>query len=1057
MRLLLVLAALLAATPALAGDAAAGDSFDLGRGPQGEYCRAERLWNAPGVTGLFDKVFSIRCRGWTDTLSVGRLYAVTDTPEARAAVAKARPDRLSCGAAVAVTLPGIGPGEGARCEYREGGFTALAVSAGRGKTFYAGEGLDRFSRNIAAGLAALAGGPIPASTMVPKDTLDLGKAPAPPAGVASATAVDLSALDGRSREAIDYSVRGQNVEAREIITRSQGRLPANAPAGEQAALRLEAALSESNLGNYEVAKTDLDRAALLLTGPGAPQGLGGDLLRAKLPVYRALLSLNERAFADARRHASEGLESSRSIAAAASVASPDAGKVFPLSDRSVLNELNARGATARAAGLRLQVLRVQSWYVKGAAERELGLLSEASASQAAARDGLEEVERSGADPTNLQWLFSQIDTEQARLALATGRRDAAGPLLVDAVARLERTAGYAGSPILAQRKLALANYLVDRGDKAGALAAYDGAIAVMRAGGPSAATSGATLEGYFVLLEEQGRGEGPAAVEARGRFFLAAQMINPPAVAAQIAQLQKVFESGTSEGAVLAKTLQDLDREQRVLSVQIAALPDQAGRERSQLQQALDANGRRTAEVRRQLSGDQRYLQANDSAVTLAELQKVLKPDEAYARLLTLPRRSFMIVVTSESAGIYQLGKTTPELAEAVTKLRKSIDGYVGANGRVVPLVYDIPGAKALYDELLGPAAPLLAGKTAIITEPTGAMTQLPFGVLVPDQDSVDWFATNVKKNSRDYSKVRFLATRYELGTSVSPRAFLVARSLPPSRAAHPYIGFGNHAVPTDAELASLAGSELIGHRCAARLDDVRNAFATLKPIGAKELAVAAQIAGPGSKVVQGEAFTDKAVTAPGQSYIDYAVVHFATHGLKEGELGCDNPPALLTSIAPDGGSDGLLSFEKIANLKFDANLVVLSACNTAAETTVTRATGSAGFLATSAAQGATLSGLVRAFFVAGSRTVLATHWAIPDGFKTSDGRNVPAATALVEALFRDGGTDSIAAALRKAQTGMIANADTSHPYYWGAFAIVGDGKKLMFARAADGGKNAGR
>ncbi len=1049
MRLPLATVLLFAALAGASGPAAAassGDGFDLGRGPQGELCRAERLWNGPGARDLFDRAFNLRCRGWTDTLSVGRLYAVGNVSGALAAIEADRKARMVCGDPIAVNVSGIGTGQARKCRFIEGGFSALAVTVTRGKSLLVGEGLDRFNANIAAGLKMLAGGPAPGGQPTAKIDVSGGKE----AGFVEeiSAAIDESALAGRRREAIDYSVRGENVEAREIIDRSQAQLGTTAPAVQQAAFQIESALSESNLGNHDIARRYLDRAATLLDGPTAGTSPAAAMLRAKLPVYRALVALNSRDYPAALTAADAGLLAAQSLQDTGGAQLADS---FPLANRAVIRELNARSAASstRSAGLQAELLRAQALYVRGAALRQTGKPDAAAASLAAGRAALDGIERAGVDGGNLQWLFSQIDAEQARLAIASGRAPAAGPLLADAVARLERTPGYAGSPILAQRKLAYANYLAERGDKTAALPMFDSAVTVMTAAGPSAATGGAALEAYFDLLEEQARGNGPAASEAKAKFFTASQMINPPAVAAQIAQLQKIFESGNSKGAVLAKTLQDLDREARSLGVQISALSDQASRERQRLQVALDENARRTAEVRSQLSGDQSYLQANDSAVTLAELQKALRPGEAYTKLLTLPRHSYMFVATHDGSGVYRVGTSTAELNALATKVRKSIDGYRSASGKVVPLVFDVAAARSLDDQLLGPAAPLLAGVNSLVVEPTGAMTALPMGVLVTDQASVDWFAANVKKNSRDYSQIKFLATRYDLGTSVSPRAFLVARASPPSHAANPYIGFGAFAPPTAAVLADLGKRQLYADRCAAGIDQVRGAFAATPPVGAKELAAASQIAGPGSVVISGEAFNDQAVYTTGSSgeknpYRDFAVVHFATHGLKEGELGCDNPPALMTSIAPSIDSDGLLTFAKIAGMQFDANLAVLSACNTASETTVSRA---AGFRTTGASEG-TLSGLVRAFLAAGTRTVLTTHWAIPDTVKTPDGRELAPATELVETLFRDGLTDNIAAALRKAQTNMIGVVETSHPYYWGAFAIVGDGEKLMFARA---------
>ena len=1030
-----------------AGGVAVGDAVDLGRGAKGELCRAERLWSDATAPGMFDRAFNLRCRGWTDTQIAGRLFAVDAAPGTVAALNAARALRMECGDAVAVTLAGVGPAQVRRCVEREGGFPALAVIATRGRTVFAADGLERFSANLGAGLRVMAGtARAPGSSEVPKPEIALGTAKAPTAAIEATASADEDALAGRRREVIDYTVRGENVEAREIVTRYSARLPATASIGDRVGFFLEAALSESNLGYPEVAAAYLDRADALLK---ASNGTAIEFLRAKLTVYRAMVALNRRDFKGAASAAGDVADALALNVSAAQGANA-AGQTNPLGDAGVLRELNSRGASGRlrSAGLRPELLRTQALYVRGAALRQQGDLAGAVTALTAATANLDRIEAGGGvETSNLQWIRSQVAVELARAAVAQKRPDAARAYFADSVTRLERASAYAGSPLLAQRKLGYASYLAERGDRAAALKQYAEALTVLRAGGPSAAAGAGGLDGYFALLEQDSAGPGGAA--ARAQFFLAAQMINPPAVAAQIAQIQKIFESGSSEGAVRAKTLQDLDRESRGLATQIAALPGEAGKDRDRLQQQFNANAAKMLQVRRELAGDQQYLQASDSTVTLAELQAALKPGEVYVKLLTLPRVTYTIAVGRDDALIYKVAMPTPALADLVKSVRGSIDGNVAKDGRVVPLVFDVEAAFKLYTTLLGPAAQLTTAAKTLITEPSGAMTQLPFGVLVGDQASVDAFALSVRINSRDYSKVGFIAAKYDLDTTVSPRAFLVARTQTASRAKFPYIGFGNHAQPTAAELIALPGRGALAERCAVvtDADALRAGFGSLKSIGKKELATASALSGAGATTVEGTDFTDSALDAR-KDFGQYAVVHFATHGLKAGELGCDSPPALITSIAPEGDSDGLLSFEEIANLHFDANLVVLSACNTAAETTASRARGATraagGFQAGRAGQGATLNGLVRAFLVAGSRTVVTTHWAIPDGFKTRDGRQVAASTQLIETFFKNGATASIATAMR-----MIGNADTSHPYYWGAFAVVGDGDKSMFARAS--------
>lgn len=1052
-RSLAALALLLATTSCMTagGPAQLADAVDLGRGEKGELCRAERLWGDAAAPGDFDRAYNLRCRGWTDTQLAGRLHALDARPDTAARLEASRAARMLCGDPVSVDIKGLGPAQAHRCIEREAGFPALAVELRRGGKVFAVDGLDRFNGNIEAGLRFIAGtGRSPDAATVPAGRLALGAAAVPATAIGASDFVDEGALNGRRREVIDYSVRGENVEAREIVTRYTARLPANASPANRVGFLLESALSESNLGYPDVAASYLDRAETTLANSESLIGPAGGFLRAKLRVYRAMDALNRRDFAAAIATAGAGAEAAAQLTGIGATTAADAAELAnPLGNPAVVRDLNARGTDAqlRSASLRPEILRAQALYVRGAAQRATGAVGEAEAALAAANAALDRVEQSGGvETSSLQWIRSQIAVERARAAIARKDSVAAGTFYAESVSRIEGVSTYAGSPLLAQRKLAYAAFLADNNDRGGAAQQYADALQVMRAGGPSAASSGAGLEGYFAILQQDSAGAGDAATAAQAQFFIASQLVNPPEVAAQIAQIQKIFESGSSEAAVRAKTLQDLDRESRGLATQIATLAEDS-KDRAKLQAALDVNAARVLQVRRELAGDQQYLQASDSVVSLAELQAALRPGEAYVKLLTLPRQSYSIVVTKTATRIFPVGVSSAALVTLVRKVRASIDGNIARDGRVVPLVFDVNAAFDLHNALLGPAAALLAETRTLITEPTGPMTQLPFGVLVGDKASTDWFAENVKKNSRDYSQVRFLAGRFDLDTTVSPRAFLVARSLPASQAKFPYIGFGNHAQPSAAALTSLPDRGALAGRCAARADALRAGFASMKSIGAKELATASSLSGTGSDLVQGDAFTDSALDAK-KDYRAYAVVHFATHGLKQGELDCDSPPALITSIGDDASSDGLLSFEEIANLQFDANLVVLSACNTAAETRASRASGTTGFRAGRAGQGATLNGLVRAFLVAGSRTVVTTHWAIPDGFRTRDGRQVAASTQLMETFFQQGATNSIASSMRSAQSKMITAPDTSHPYYWGAFAIVGDGEKLMFARA---------
>ena len=151
------------------------------------------------------------------------------------------------------------------------------------------------------------------------------------------------------------------------------------------------------------------------------------------------------------------------------------------------------------------------------------------------------------------------------------------------------------------------------------------------------------------------------------------------------------------------------------------------------------------------------------------------------------------------------------------------------------------------------------------------------------------------------------------------------------------------------------------------------------------------------------------------------SATHFTSIGPERPESRWPNGDLIGKSFLPRS------SFAEIFGLRSDADLVILSACDNAGSATV-GATREAGI--TSGGDFA-LDGLVRAFLGAGGRTVLASHWSVPDDFD--------ATKRLISGLFEEDDTET-AAALRRSQIELMDDTATSHPFYWSAFAIVGDG-----------------
>jgi CHAT domain-containing protein len=162
--------------------------------------------------------------------------------------------------------------------------------------------------------------------------------------------------------------------------------------------------------------------------------------------------------------------------------------------------------------------------------------------------------------------------------------------------------------------------------------------------------------------------------------------------------------------------------------------------------------------------------------------------------------------------------------------------------------------------------------------------------------------------------------------------------------------------------------------------------------------------------------FTASRATATGDELSHYRIVHFATHGILNGEH--PELSGVVLSLVDEGGraQDGFLRLHDIYNLKLNAELVVLSACQTALGKEV---------------KGEGLIGLTRGFMYAGSPRVVASLWKVDD-----------AATAELMKLFYKGMLkDKLppAKALHDAQVAMWRQKNWRAPYYWAAFQLQGE------------------
>ena len=362
--------------------------------------------------------------------------------------------------------------------------------------------------------------------------------------------------------------------------------------------------------------------------------------------------------------------------------------------------------------------------------------------------------------------------------------------------------------------------------------------------------------------------------------------------------------------------------------------------------------------------------------------------------------------------------------------------------GRLAP--FQLETAHSLYQALFGDIEEAIEGKDLIIV-PTGPLTQLPFQVLVTDRP------VNDKIRRRTFREASWLIKDHALTVLPSVSALAALRRISGvSRASKPFIGFanplldGNPRLESDrfaADLArTIAGCSASGERLTATRRALHEAVVPLaagnKPVDASlvrlqsplpetadEVCSVARSLGGLDAVNLGRQATEsrlKALSANGE-LATYRIVHLATHGALAGELDGGREPGLILTPPeqPSRKDDGYLSASEIAGLKLNADWIILSACNTAAGGTD---------------EAEALSGLAKAFFYAGARSLLVSHWYVDSA------ATVALITGAARAMSHDVAMGR-SEAMRQAMLALITSEGNFwHPSYWAPFVIVGEG-----------------
>ena len=360
--------------------------------------------------------------------------------------------------------------------------------------------------------------------------------------------------------------------------------------------------------------------------------------------------------------------------------------------------------------------------------------------------------------------------------------------------------------------------------------------------------------------------------------------------------------------------------------------------------------------------------------LTVSDVQsRLLQPDEALLNFYLGAKHSYAWLITRDGLITFTLPARRPiedVAGKAIAELRD-------------PAAHFGSALAALSRALLVDEIRKKATAKHLIVVPSGILYDVPFEALIDGSGHplVEQFATSYIPSAASLGFLR-TARRTEPAQST-----LIA-------VANPIVS-SNAAAST--RMADIAHTNLLAP----------------VPRSSEEAHEIASMFEPDARVLEGKHATRSELQTIG---FDRArILHFATHGLvdedrpeRSGLVLSANPPA----------DDGLLQTRDIYGLQLNADLVTLSACETALGRRLT---------------GEGMVGMTRAFFYAGSRAVVSSLWDVED---VSTAR-------LMESFYanlRDG--QPIDVALQNAKIALMrAGGATSRPFYWGAFIVTGQAR----------------
>lgn len=996
--------------------AASSPGLSVGLNTAGESCTAQKT-----STGL-----DVYCGSW-DQPSAHAQTGDAASPGQLMALATTSPWRVSLEGAYACNEPQPGtildgvPAEVLSCTQRFGGWPHVALAA------------------IIGGRAYFADGVAPALPAMQRAVGVLsGKISARDAGTAAVAATDqvlaqrlaaqafssgdishyeaLMALGSKANQGEDFP--SAVIAYRAALALQQKKLGNDNPG--TVAPMLELALNLSNEAQYPEAKTLFEQAALRAPLSSDPTA------QAKLMHYEGLDQLNQ------NNNAAALADLDRAVAAYAVLLPPDvlAAKPSGGADAGVFSI----HAQSESAGLTADQVTLNSPVTETAligvieAERYRAIALRALKRGAASKAALAKADRiAAANDIEPPILDARLSRTGASFAAENGQTGLAIHDLAAATSQF--MTALPGSLPVAETELLQAPVLQAEHRNGDALASCRQGIILLK--NLQLGTTAGLISPCLDVFAAAAKNDPGKADGLHDEMFEAAELAQGSVTSQQIAAAAARLSTSSSNPKVAAAI-----RTQQDAAQNLAALYQQRDKFTHAPAASGAAPGVSLASLDKQIAAANTRLSQADLAVQAAApnfgqlvqqvvpasaVLKLLRPDEGFLGITAAPDHTWVFLLHDHKLDVARSDTGDAKMTSLVAAIKASIE----PTQRGLP-PFDMKDAALVYQATLAPFKTDMAAVHELVVAPSGPLLALPFALLPTGQASADDLANApwlVRQTTLSYvpAAANFVSLRKIAGTSA---------------ATQPWFGFGNFQPVTLAQAQATYS--------AATCQDSAQLFANLPhlPYATLELQAASATFGANTDdELLGTNFTVPNVEKADLK--DFRILHFATHALLPTDLPCQNEPAIVTS-APAGAKSAdqaLLNTGDVANLHLDANLVILSACNTGG--------GAEG--------GEALSGLARSFFYAGARALMVTQWSVNDQVS---------AYLVADTLSRlhGGAAGGAAGSLQSAQLALIEGAgkgmpsEVANPFFWAAFSVIGDGGNPAGTKlsALSGSANAG-